>query len=459
MDARPRKGLGLLLGWAFSSIMALALLVGAFVAYGLIKAGYEQQLERRLKAYAATSASGMGGRALAHLETNTSTDDELYVLYRDRLRALQEHAGVRRAAVLDSDGILVVDSHGSAPGGPDQGFRADLPELQASFEQGPVVTIQYRDADGRVWRNGFAPVQHRDGTNTRFAVAVELEADYLDQLRYVRWTMAATVLGVFIVTLGAAALLSRAWKGLLDDLARQTRLAEQAQFSAGMAHQIKNPLAALRGYVELLARTLQDPMQKQIADKLVSEVGALDRVVRDFLQFSRGAHGSIETLKLATALHPVLESARNAGGDGVTVHAADVPEIDVEVDSTALREALTNVAVNAAEALREDGGELHVSARVAGKTVTIEFRDTGPGIADDVRERLFEPFVTGKADGTGLGLPIARRLLRDLGGDLELVQTGGSGTTFRATFTRESIEDTRRIRAQTKRLKQRAQQK
>jgi signal transduction histidine kinase len=269
--------------------------------------------------------------------------------------------------------------------------------------------------------------------------------------------MFATVLGVFLVTLATAALLTRVWRGLLDDLARQTKLAEQAQFSAGMAHQIKNPLAALRGYVELLARSLEQPMQKQLADKLVAEIGALDRVVRDFLQFSRGAHGSIERLSIRQVLHPVLESARVRGGEGVFVHEPDSQELEIEVDATALREALSNVAVNAAEAMREDGGELFTTVRLVGRIVHVEFRDTGPGIPGDVQSRLFEPFVTGKADGTGLGLPIARRLLRDLDGDLELVATGPGGTTFRATFAREDMTETRRLKAETRRRQKRRQ--
>jgi len=256
----------------------------------------------------------------------------------------------------------------------------------------------------------------------------------------VRNAMIGAVSIVFFVTLMAALAASRAMSGVQRELQRQTRLAELAQFSAGMAHQIKNPLAALRGYVELLARGLSDPGQKQIADKLISEIGALDRVVRDFLQFSRGSRGSVERLSLEQALRPVIEAARQAGGEGVRVFCENMPSLELEVDSTALREALGNVAVNAAEAMREGGGTLAISAEARGREVRVEFSDTGPGIPGDIAAKLFQPFVSGKADGTGLGLAIARRMLRDLGGDLELVRTGPAGTMFRATFLRESPE-------------------
>jgi nitrogen-specific signal transduction histidine kinase len=434
MSARRGSKSGFLLGWAFTMIMAGALLVGALVAYNYVKSGYEEQLDRRLKSYAATTAAGFGPYGLRMV---TGTDDELAERYRKRLKSMQEYSGVRRVAVLHRDGTLLIDTEGNRLGSRDYGFATDANELERCFEEGPLTTIEYVDADGRLYRNGFAPVLDNDGTPTEYAVAIELENDYAANLNAMAVTMGVTVVGVFIVTLGAALLLAGAWNRLIRDLSRQRRLAEQAQFSAGMAHQIKNPLAAMRGYVELMARGLADPMQKQIADKLVSEIGALDRIVRDFLQFSRGAHGSVERISLEAALRPVIEAARAAGGDKVEVQTPTLPQTELEVDSTALREALSNVAINAAEAMREAGGTLTFHAGTVGKLVTIEVKDTGPGVSDEVRGHLFEPFVTGKADGTGLGLPIARRLLRDMGGDLEMVQSDASGTMFRATFIRE----------------------
>jgi len=360
------------------------------------------------------------------------------VLYRNRLGALRTASGVRRIAILRRDGGLLVDTDGKPFGSRDYGFANDANELEACFHQGPVATIAYRDAEDNLYRNGFAPVLDEAGVPSNFAVAVEIEADYAQRLVAVRNTMAGTVAAVFAVTLLAALMTVRAWGRVQRDLQRQTRLAELAQFSAGMAHQIKNPLAALRGYVELLARGLQEPMQKQIADKLISEIGALDRVVRDFLQFSRGSKGSIEKISLEQVLRPVLEAARVAGGETVRVEAGSLPADELEVDSTALREGLSNVIVNAAEALRENGGTVTVRAELRAAEVRVEVADNGPGIAPEVHAKLFQPFVTGKADGTGLGLAIARRLLRDLGGDLVLVHTGPTGTMFRATFLRET---------------------
>lgn len=435
MPPRPGNAQTVVLGWAFTLVVAGALIGGAFVALGYIEDGLEEQLERRLKSYAAAAAAGLSPSALEQLP---SGDDPVAVLYRNRLDALKQASGVRRIAILRRDGSLMIDTDGKPFGSRDYGFANDANELEACFSSGPVATIAYQDTQENLYRNGFAPVMLPQGGVSDFAVAVEIEADYSARLSAVRNTMALTVAAVFAVTLLAALATVRAWGRVQRDLQKQTRLAELAQFSAGMAHQIKNPLAALRGYVELLARGLHEPMQKQIADKLISEIGALDRVVRDFLQFSRGSKGSIEKITLDQVLRPVLEAARVAGGETVRVQADNLPGGELEVDSTALREGLSNVVVNAAEALRENGGTVTVAAEMRGKEVRVDVSDNGPGIPQEVRARLFQPFVTGKADGTGLGLAIARRLLRDLGGDLVLVQTGPTGTMFRATFLRET---------------------
>lgn len=479
--ARKSRSIGPLL--AFTFIVAAALTGGAFAAYWQIKNGYDEQAERRqrnseriskdvrenyseqmsrrLKGYAVAAAAGI---TPSGAEGISGERDALAQVFLARLNELKKEAGVRRVSLLRRDATLVVDTAGGKFG--TREYTQDLNELQACFKEGPVVTIEYTDKDGRVYRNAFAPVKNLEtGEVSEFAVSVELEADYLqrltemrartqaereqqyqenlDRLSSLRLLLGGTVCSVFVVTLAAAFLIARYETRLLADLAKQRRLAELAQFSSGMAHQIKNPLAAMRGYAELIARQLEDPLQKKMSDKLIAEIAALDRVVRDFLQFSRGAHGSPEKVNLRTALSPIVEAARNRGAGTVEVKL-ELPETaantELEIDAGALRQALLNLGTNAAEALREiesENKKLDIRAHVAGKLVTVEFEDNGPGIAEEVRGKLFEPFVTGKADGTGLGLAISRRLLRDMGGDLLLVRTGPTGTMFRATFAKK----------------------
>ncbi|MCC6574497.1 MAG: HAMP domain-containing histidine kinase [Planctomycetes bacterium] len=438
----PAKSVSL--GLVFTFALAGALTAGALVAYFQVKQGFEEQLERRLRSYATAAATGASVRALENVLKGKSEQEEpLIALLRSRQKALQAEAGVRRVAVVTRAGVRVLDTAGGKPGETDYGTKQDANELEQCFVQGkPLVTAMYEDASGRAYRNAFAPVLTRGeggglGMPSDFAAVVELEADYFERLGAIRLVLGACVLGVFVVTLGAALLIMRKQAKLRADLARQTRLAELAQFSAGMAHQIKNPLGAMRGYTELLARTLNEPMQKQLAEKLVAETGMLDRVVRDFLAFSRGAHGSSERLTLETLLSPTIEAARARGGDTVKISlSCDNPSAELEADANAVRQALVNVTVNAAEALCERGGRVEVLAHAGPRQIAVEVKDDGPGMPADIKAKLFEPFTTGKADGTGLGLAISRRLLRDMGGDLVLIQSGPTGTIFKATFDR-----------------------
>lgn len=480
--ARKSRSIGPLL--AFTFVVAAALSAGGFTAYWQIKRGYEdqaarraenskrigdevrenykEQLARRLMGYAAAAASAITPSGAAGI---SSEEDNLAKVFRGRLNELKQVAGVRRVALLRRDGTLLLDTASGKFG--DRPYSQDQNELEECFRKGaPVATVEYTDKSERVYRNAFAPVKSLDsGEISDFAVGVELEDDYLarlsemrarnaqereqqnrenlERLDALRWLLALTIGSVFIVTLAAALLIARYETRLLTDLARQRRLAELAQFSAGMAHQIKNPLAAMRGYAELIGRQLEDPLQKKMSDKLIAEISALDRVVRDFLQFSRGAMGSPEHMALKTALAPIVEAARAKAGEAVQVQVEmdeAAANTELHVDATALRQALVNLGVNAVEAMREGEGadrRLDIRASVNGKLVTVEFEDNGPGIAEEVKGKLFEPFVTGKADGTGLGLAISRRLLRDMGGELLLVRTGPTGTMFRATFSKK----------------------
>lgn len=417
----------ILRGLIFAVVVAGALSASAWYALHQVETALNDQLERRLKSYSAITAEGLDHEALGYIE---DSDDEISKLYRKRLEVLEQTAGVRRAAVLTRDGSLVVDTKGSPPGETDIGFVVDRNELERSFDEGAVATIEYTDNDGRVFRNGFAPVPNANG-EPAFAVAVELEADYSERLNAITWSLWAAVVAVFGVTLATAMWVARSTGRLQSDLERQRKLAEQAQFGAGMAHQIKNPLAALKGYVEILKRDLIEDRQRAIADKLIAEIGGLDRVVREFLRFSRGAEGDTETFQVSALLSSMAEEIRS---DNVSVEIEG--DTEVRTDRTALREALANIVFNARDAVG-DSGTVRVNIALRGRLVAVEVTDDAGGIDSDVRAKLFEPFVTAKADGTGLGLPIARRLLRDLGGDLTLERSDNTGTTFRATFEKE----------------------
>jgi signal transduction histidine kinase len=205
-------------------------------------------------------------------------------------------------------------------------------------------------------------------------------------------------------------------------------LSQLGEMAAGVAHELRNGLATLRGYLTLIDRK---PDGESVGDYLAEmrrETGHLERVASDFLDFARPGSARREAVPLdgllARAAHdPAL------GGFGVIVtgESARVASGDEPLLSRALR----NLLLNAAEAERSAGNEGPLEIEVEKTSedfLTISIRDRGPGVPAEVRERLYQPFVTGRPGGVGLGLALAYRIVSLHGGTLDLADREGGGT-------------------------------
>lgn len=220
-------------------------------------------------------------------------------------------------------------------------------------------------------------------------------------------------------------------------IARSERLHALGELAAGMAHEIRNPLGGIRGAAEVLARdSTPKEIRREFGQLMESEVGRLDRVVRNFLQFARSAPANVDAVRAADVVESVLLLLRaDARRSGILLDH-DVPQdVTVLADPDLLRQVLLNVALNAIQA-QPAGGLVHVSARSLGDSVELRVEDQGRGIPSQLRESMFDAFVTTRPDGSGLGLPIAYRLTKSMGGHVDLVATGPTGTTFRIVLPR-----------------------
>lgn len=218
------------------------------------------------------------------------------------------------------------------------------------------------------------------------------------------------------------------------------RLMALGEMSAGLAHEIRNPLGAIKATAQLLAAPDSTTPEREFLDIIVDEVDRLDRVVSAFLDYARpsttdaGVCNPVATLERTLQL---LEAEPLAQGPTLSVQVdGRVPR--VKMDAEKLRQVIWNLARNALEAL-EGRGELRVrvarsSALVgepaASEWVEIVVSDTGPGIAPSVMPNLFVPFVTTKTRGTGLGLAMSQRLVAGAGGRITVRSDPGRGATF-----------------------------
>ena len=223
------------------------------------------------------------------------------------------------------------------------------------------------------------------------------------------------------------------------------RMATMGQLAAGVAHEINNPLAWVRGNLDLLSERLSGP-ESDIASRAAEGARRVQRIVQDLKTFSRTHTPEPTAVDLSRAAASAANMVRHKMRDrGVLVEDyADAPTVDG--DETRVGQVCMNLLVNAIEALPEDQRDTSlVSLRVypndAGEPV-IEVEDNGPGIPADVRHRMFDPFFTTKPQGTGLGMAITRSLVGSLGGRLEVKSSMGIGTVISVILPPGKLEYT-----------------
>lgn len=225
-----------------------------------------------------------------------------------------------------------------------------------------------------------------------------------------------------------------------ERLVRSERLASVGRLSAGLAHEIGNPLAAILGFQELLlAGGLSDEEQRDFITRMKRETERIHRILRDLLEFARpagrGAGGPEPPGSIADALHDVIALVQPQKVFRDVEFVAEIaPELPkVALSHPRLVQLLLNLLLNAADAAPKKDGRVMVRAlREAGGRVRVEVEDNGSGIAPAVKDTLFEPFVTSKpvGEGTGLGLAVCRGLVDAVGGTIGVEPSAGAGARF-----------------------------
>ena len=231
---------------------------------------------------------------------------------------------------------------------------------------------------------------------------------------------------------------------LFARMRERDRLAALGEMAAGLAHEIRNPLGSIKGAAQLISEggVTDEPYLGIISE----EVDRLDGVVSQFLSYARPLKGSHDLIDVNTVLERTLTLLRATDHPCTIEHLAAPNLPAIRSDPEILRQVVLNLARNAIEAMGEAGGKLVISTALARRRalataagsagadritfVRVRFEDTGPGIPPEVMERLFIPFYTTKPNGTGLGLAICQRIVRSLGGTIEVSSRVDSGTTF-----------------------------
>jgi signal transduction histidine kinase len=224
-----------------------------------------------------------------------------------------------------------------------------------------------------------------------------------------------------------------------EEARRSERLAALGQLSAGLAHELRNPLAVIKGSAETLMRKLAaaDPVTTEVAGYISGEVNRMNMLVTRFLDFARPHKLELAREQIPPLVDRALKAAHDRWPDApVQVErqfAAELPPVPVDRDL--MEQVFANLALNAYEAMGAAGGKLSVAVTPAHSDgrpgLEITFQDAGPGIPPEQREQIFNPFFTTKETGVGLGLSIVSKIVDDHRGWIRVCSEPGNGACFR----------------------------
>lgn len=211
------------------------------------------------------------------------------------------------------------------------------------------------------------------------------------------------------------------------ELARQDHLSRMGEMGAILAHEIRNPLAGIKGFAQLIEKNPEDPSTKDSAHRIIVETLRLEELTTDLLAFARNDDYSVTTIQVADIVEKIVSMVRNEAEKSQITISTDCPQhLELRGNQDRLCQVLLNIAVNGLQAM-PNGGTLSIVAREADDDVLISVIDTGHGIKQEDLKEIFEPFFTTKARGTGLGLALCKKIVEEHNGTIE-VESSGEGT-------------------------------
>jgi two-component system sensor histidine kinase AtoS len=409
------------LGVQIASIALIAAILGLSIAMGVTRP--VRQVTEQLEALA--SGDLRGALEIA----STSELDSLGGAFNDAISALQRYyfqSMTGAVITLDAEGRVI----GSSPAAeatlgyreedlvgrrfsevftPASGSRALLTSVETAITRHEPVSlddVEILAADGRPVRIGISASYLQQGSGTgasRDVVGVTIAFKDLNQMRAIQ-----------------------------ARLQQADQLMALGTVTAGVAHEIRNPLASLRGLAELLGRDIpRDDRRRQYLDTMLQSIDRLNRLIEDLLLFSSPRAAETSDLDLSSTLAETVSLAQVAIGNR-RVEVRRVGRHDqlvVRGNRDRLIQVLSNIVRNATEA-SPDGGAVTVRAEPRDGFATVTVHNTGSYIPPSVRRQLFVPFFTTKPTGTGLGLAIARQIVTSMDGRIDVESHEEQGTTF-----------------------------
>jgi signal transduction histidine kinase len=228
---------------------------------------------------------------------------------------------------------------------------------------------------------------------------------------------------------------SEALQSAQEEIVQSEKLAAMGYLSAGVAHEIRNPLNSISLFIQLMRQTTTEPEQLECQAKILKEVERIDSIIRKLLDASRRSR----VISSNVQINHVIDNAIEAFAPQIETRKIHVDRkyrcipSPITADPTELEQIFTNLFLNALDAM-SGGGRLLIEVYEENGRVVVRVEDSGNGIPDDVLPSIFEPFFSTKGRGTGMGLPVAQRIARMYEGSMEVERSSPEGTVFRLEF-------------------------
>jgi len=219
---------------------------------------------------------------------------------------------------------------------------------------------------------------------------------------------------------------------IMEKMKQSERLSALGEFSAGIAHEIKNPLASIKNFTQLLPSEYEDPnFRKEFTELVTREVNRINKIVNDLLDYARPRKTKLLKTKIPELIDETLSSLKALLDKHHIAIKKSYDQIPlVEIDYDQMRQVFVNLILNALESM-PDGGTVEVTTRKSEKDeIEIILSDTGCGISKELVNEIFNPFFTTKERGTGLGLSIVQRIINEQGGKINVKSAKNQGTQF-----------------------------
>jgi len=230
-----------------------------------------------------------------------------------------------------------------------------------------------------------------------------------------------------------------------EQLIRSEKLAAIGQLASGVGHELRNPLGAIKNAGFYIRRRITntdlpntEPRVMEFLSIIEEEVNSANKVITDLLGFSRVAKPTVAPANIAGIIEDALRYTPVPENIKLTKDINNGLPM-VMVDGEQIKQVFLNITLNALQAMGEKGGRLDIRARDRGKFVDVDFIDTGGGIPDEIKDKIFDPLFTTKAKGVGLGLSVCKTIIERHEGDIKVKSRVGKGTTFTISLPTEKI--------------------